>query len=101
MLSQPRLDEAEQLREREVLHAEFIAWSQDPTAQRQVALHEGLSTAHPLRGFHAGNRDSLAVQQAEFPMALQDFYLTFSQSCQLTLSKIGRESRREGVGQEV
>src|SRR3546814_19252064 len=95
MLSQPRLDEADQLREREVLHAEFTAWSQDPTAQRQVALHEGLSTAHPLRGFHAGNRDSLADQQAEFQMALHDFYRRFYHSGQMTRS----EGRR--VGKEV
>ncbi|MBC3347828.1 pyrroloquinoline quinone biosynthesis protein PqqF [Pseudomonas sp. SWRI196] len=92
MLSHPRLDEADQLREREVLHAEFIAWSQDPTAQRQVALHEGLSAAHPLRGFHAGNRDSLAVQQAEFQRALQDFYRRFYQSGQMTLSLAGPQS---------
>lgn len=92
MLSHPRLDETVQLREREVLHAEFIAWSQDPTAQRQVALHEGLSAAHPLRGFHAGNRDSLAVQRAEFQMALQDFYRRFYQSGQMTLSLAGPQS---------
>ncbi|MBT2297076.1 pyrroloquinoline quinone biosynthesis protein PqqF [Pseudomonas fluorescens] len=92
MLSHPRLDEADQLREREVLHAEFIAWSQDPTAQRQVALHEGLCAAHPLRGFHAGNRDSLAVQQAEFQRALQDFYRRFYRSGQMTLSLAGPQS---------
>jgi secreted Zn-dependent insulinase-like peptidase len=32
MLAQPRMNPDDQLREREVLDAEFVAWSQDPTA---------------------------------------------------------------------
>ncbi|MGN8344992.1 pyrroloquinoline quinone biosynthesis protein PqqF [Pseudomonas sp. SMV71] len=92
MLIHPRLDEAEQLREREVLHAEFIAWSQDAAAQRQIALHDGLAAIHPLRGFHAGNRDSLAVEQPEFQAALGDFYRRFYQSGQMTLSLAGPQS---------
>ncbi|SSB98203.1 coenzyme PQQ biosynthesis probable peptidase PqqF [Pseudomonas sp. 43mfcvi1.1] len=92
MLAQPRLDEADQLREREVLHAEFIAWSQDTAAQRQLALHDGVSATHPLRGFHAGNRDSLAVAQAEFQTALHDFYRSFYRSGQMTLSLAGPQS---------
>jgi len=92
MLAHPRLDKSDQLREREVLHAEFVAWSQDAAAQRQVALYDGLSAAHPLRGFHAGNRDSLAVQQAEFQAALKDFYLRFYQNGQMTLSLAGPQS---------
>ncbi|MCE0462290.1 pyrroloquinoline quinone biosynthesis protein PqqF [Pseudomonas uvaldensis] len=92
MLAHPRLDEADQLREREVLQAEFVAWSQDVTAQRQVALYNGLSASHPLRGFHAGNRDSLAVQQPEFQTALRDFYRQFYQSGQMTLSLAGPQS---------
>lgn len=92
MLAHPRLDEADQVREREVLHAEFIAWSQDAAAQRQLALHDGLSATHPLRGFHAGNRDSLAVTQTEFQSALHDFYRCFYQSGQMTLSLVGPQS---------
>ena len=92
MLAQPRLDEADQLREREVLHAEFIAWSQDAAAQRQLALYDGVSASHPLRGFHAGNRDSLAVTQNEFQTALHDFYRRFYQSGQMTLSLAGPQS---------
>ncbi|WP_413792946.1 MULTISPECIES: pyrroloquinoline quinone biosynthesis protein PqqF [unclassified Pseudomonas] len=92
MLTHPRLDEADQLREREVLHAEFIAWSQDAAAQRQLALHDGLSATHPLRGFHAGNRDSLAVAQTEFQNALHDFYRRFYRSGQMTLSLAGPQS---------
>ncbi|WLH12288.1 pyrroloquinoline quinone biosynthesis protein PqqF [Pseudomonas hefeiensis] len=92
MLAQPRLDEADQLREREVLHAEFIAWSQDAAAQRQLALYDGVSASHPLRGFHAGNRDSLAVEHAEFQTALHDFYRRFYQSGQMVLSLAGPQS---------
>ncbi|MCJ8206002.1 pyrroloquinoline quinone biosynthesis protein PqqF [Pseudomonas sp. RGM2987] len=92
MLAHPRLDESEQLREREVLHAEFTAWSQDAAAQRQLALCDGLSAAHPLRGFHAGNRQSLAVEQPEFQAALRDFYRRFYQSGQMTLSLAGPQS---------
>jgi len=89
MLAHPRLDEADQMREREVLHAEFIAWSQDATAQRQVALYEGLSEEHPLRGFHAGNRDSLAVPEPGFQLALHDFFQRFYHSGQMSLSLAG------------
>ncbi|MDT8908667.1 pyrroloquinoline quinone biosynthesis protein PqqF [Pseudomonas prosekii] len=92
MLADPRLAETDQLREREVLHAEFVAWSQDAAAQRQVALLEGLSAAHPLRGFHAGNRDSLGVSRPEFQKALRDFYRTFYQRGQMTLSLTGPQS---------
>lgn len=39
MLARPRMNLDDQRREREVLQAEFIAWSQDPTAQQQFALY--------------------------------------------------------------
>ncbi len=67
-------------------------WSQDAAAQRQLALHDGLSAPHPLRGFHAGNRDSLAVTRAEFQSALHDFYRRFYQSGQMILSLAGPQS---------
>ncbi|MFJ2365762.1 pyrroloquinoline quinone biosynthesis protein PqqF [Pseudomonas sp. NPDC087697] len=92
MLAHPRLNPDDQLREREVLEAEFIAWSQDVEAQRQVALFNGLSSNHPLRGFHAGNRDSLVVQQPEFQQALNAFYQRFYQTGQITLSLAGPQS---------
>ena len=92
MLAHPRLNPDDQLREREVLEAEFIAWSQDAEAQRHVALFNGLSPDHPLRGFHAGNRDSLSVQQPEFQQALSAFYQRFFQTGQMTLSLAGPQS---------
>ncbi|MBD9612171.1 pyrroloquinoline quinone biosynthesis protein PqqF [Pseudomonas sp. PDM02] len=95
MLAHPRMNLDDQLREREVLHAEFVAWSQDPTAQQQLALFDGLSPTHPLRGFHAGNRDSLPVQQPEFQQALRDFHQRFYQTGQMTLSLVGPQSIEE------
>ncbi|NVZ72259.1 pyrroloquinoline quinone biosynthesis protein PqqF [Pseudomonas costantinii] len=95
MLTHPRLTVEDQLREREVLHAEFVAWSQDVTAQQQVALLEGLAADHPLRGFHAGNRDSLPVEREAFQQALRDFHLQFYQSGQMTLSLAGPQPLEE------
>ena len=95
MLAHPRLTLDDQLREREVLHAEFIAWSQDANAQQQVALLQGLAADHPLRGFHAGNRDSLPVESEAFQQALREFHGHFYQSGQMTLSLAGPQSLEE------
>lgn len=89
MLAHPRMSQEDQLREREVLHAEFIAWSRDATAQRQFALFDGLSAEHPLRAFHAGNRYSLNVPRPAFQQALQDFYQAHYHSGQMSLSLAG------------
>lgn len=89
MLTAPRLALEDQLREREVLHAEFVAWSQDAKAQQQVALLQGLAADHPLRGFHAGNRDTLPVEREAFQQALREFHTQFYQSGQMTLSLAG------------
>jgi len=95
MLAHPRLVLEDQLREREVLHAEFVAWSQDAKAQQQVALLEGLAAAHPLRAFHAGNRDSLPVESEAFQQALRGFYERFYQREQMTLSLAGPQPLEE------
>ena len=89
MLAHPRLALNDQLREREVLHAECVAWSQDAKAQQQVALLEGLAADHPLRGFHAGNRDSLPVEREAFQQALREFHQQFYQSGQMSLRLAG------------
>ncbi|RKS19821.1 pyrroloquinoline quinone synthesis related protease (pqqF) [Pseudomonas sp. WPR_5_2] len=95
MLAHPRMNPDDQQREREVLQAEFVAWSQDETAQQQFSLLGGLSKTHPLRGFHAGNRDSLPVSQPDFQQALQDFHQRFYQAGQMTLSLVGPQSPEE------
>ncbi|MBV4461652.1 pyrroloquinoline quinone biosynthesis protein PqqF [Pseudomonas sp. COR58] len=92
MLAHPRMYPDEQLREREVLHAEFVAWSQDAAAQQQHALYAGLAADHPLRGFHAGNRDSLPVPQEEFQQALKGFHQRCYRTGQMTLSLVGPQS---------
>ncbi|MEB0079380.1 pyrroloquinoline quinone biosynthesis protein PqqF [Pseudomonas sp. CCI3.2] len=92
MLSHPRLALADQRREREVLHAEFIAWSQDTEARYQTTLLQPLSARHPLRAFHAGNRYSLPVPRQAFQQALQDFYRHFYHSGQMILSLTGPQS---------
>jgi coenzyme PQQ biosynthesis probable peptidase PqqF len=95
MLAQPRMNPDDQLREREVLQAEFIAWSQDPAAQQQFALYEGLPAEHPLRGFHAGNRDSLQIEQPVFQQALKDFHQQFYRTGKMTLSLVGPQGLEE------
>ncbi|BAQ83487.1 pyrroloquinoline quinone biosynthesis protein PqqF [Pseudomonas sp. St29] len=95
MLAHPRLDLDDQRREREVLHAEFIAWSRDQAAQRQFALFDGLSGAHPLRAFHAGNRYSLNLASRGFQQALQQFHQKFYQAGQMTLSLVGPQPLEE------
>ncbi|WP_367254914.1 pyrroloquinoline quinone biosynthesis protein PqqF [Pseudomonas sp. stari2] len=95
MLARPRMNPDDQLREREVLQAEFVAWSKDAAAQQKEALFEGLSAAHPLRGFHAGNRDSLPVEQADFQQALKDFHQQFYRTGQMILSLVGPQNIEE------
>ena len=95
MLTHPRLAIDDQLRERDVLHAEFVAWSEDANAQQKVALLEGLAADHPLRGFHAGNRDSLPVERESFQQALREFHQRFYQSGQMTLSLAGPQSQED------
>ncbi|RON76862.1 pyrroloquinoline quinone biosynthesis protein PqqF [Pseudomonas fluorescens] len=95
MLAKPRMNPDDQLREREVLQAEYVAWSQDPAAQQQFALYEGLPAEHPLRGFHAGNRDSLKVEMPAFQQALKDFHQQFYRTGQMNLSLVGPQSLEE------
>ncbi|WP_295466125.1 pyrroloquinoline quinone biosynthesis protein PqqF [uncultured Pseudomonas sp.] len=73
MLAAPLLAADAQRREREVLHAEFIAWSRSADTRRDLALAMGLPATHPAAGFHAGNRYSLPLQSPTFQAALRDF----------------------------
>ncbi|PYD89218.1 pyrroloquinoline quinone biosynthesis protein PqqF [Pseudomonas syringae pv. pisi] len=89
MLAKPRMDIADQLREREVLHAEFIAWLGDSASRDQARLLTAINPEHPLRGFHAGNRYSLSVPNPAFQQALHDFYRGFYQAGKMTLCLTG------------
>jgi coenzyme PQQ biosynthesis probable peptidase PqqF len=95
MLAHPRMTIPDQLREREVLHAEFIAWSRDDASRDLLKRLQPLSAVHPLRWFHAGNRFSLPVPRQAFQDALQDFYRRFYQAGQMTLSLAGPQSLDE------
>ncbi|UQY36467.1 pyrroloquinoline quinone biosynthesis protein PqqF [Pseudomonas fulva] len=95
MLAEPQLDLQRQRRERDVIHAEFIAWSRDHQAQRHFALLQAVSPRHPLSGFHAGNRYSLPLQAATFQQALQAYHQRFYQAGQITLSLAGPQSLAE------
>lgn len=92
MLAEPDLSIERQRREREVIHAEFIAWSRNPQAQRQFALLQSAAPAHPLGGFHAGNRYTLAIQAPAFQLALRDFHRCSYHGGQMVLSLCGPQS---------
>lgn len=89
MLAEPDLSIERQHREREVIHAEFIAWSRNPQAQQAFALLQSVAGDHPLVGFHAGNRYSLALGNIAFQQALTGFHQRFYQGGQITLSLCG------------
>ncbi|NIE76673.1 pyrroloquinoline quinone biosynthesis protein PqqF [Pantoea sp. Ap-967] len=89
MLAEPDLGIERQAREREVIHAEFIAWSRNAQAQQQFALLQAVAGDHPLVGFHAGNRYSLAIRNTGFQHALNGFHQRFYRSGQITLSLCG------------
>lgn len=92
MLAEPDLSIERQRREREVIHAEFIAWSRNLQAQRQFALLQRVAPGHPLRGFHAGNRYTLAIQAPAFQLALRQFHQRYYQGGQMALSLCGPQS---------
>lgn len=62
-----------QQREREVLHAEFLARSADAMTQRDAALGVMASAGSPLARFFAGNRGTLPVEDSRFQQALSDY----------------------------
>ncbi|WP_343582599.1 pyrroloquinoline quinone biosynthesis protein PqqF [Pseudomonas sp.] len=95
MLAEPDLGIERQRREREVIHAEFIAWSRNPQAQQQFALLQSAAPGHPLSAFHAGNRHTLALQDPAFQQALHGFHQRFYQGGQVTLSLCGPQSLDE------
>lgn len=92
MLARPVFDQQCQLREREVIHAEFIAWSRNPQAQAHFALLQRVCAQHPLSGFQAGNRYSLPVPSPDFQTALQGYHQRYYQAGQMSLSLSGPQS---------
>ncbi len=92
MLFHPRFDAASQHREREILHSEFQLWQRDTEVRCTEALAKALPAKHPLLEFHAGNRDSLPIEQPEFQQALKDFHQTFYRAGQMRLVLTGPQS---------
>jgi len=92
MLACPLLDPAAQLREREVLHAEYRARAQDAETLCDAALGSAFDLAHPFSAFHAGNRDTLRVEDALFQQALHDYHQRFYHSGQTELLLAGPQS---------
>lgn len=92
MLAEPDLSLVRQVSEREVIHAEFIAWSRNREAQDQLTLLQRLAAGHPLRAFHAGNRYSLNLHNPQFQRELRGFHQRFYQGGQMVLSLCGPQS---------
>lgn len=89
MLAAPLLDSAAQSREREVLQAEYQARAQDSETLCDAALGTALGTAHPFAGFHAGNRETLPVEQPAFQTALRGYHQDFYHAAQMELLLAG------------
>lgn len=95
MLAEPDLALSRQRDEREVIHAEFIAWARSRQAQEQYALLQSVAAHHPLRAFHAGNRYTLALRDPAFQEALVGFHQRFYQGGQMVLALSGPQSLDE------
>ncbi|RJG08670.1 pyrroloquinoline quinone biosynthesis protein PqqF [Pseudomonas cavernicola] len=95
MLVRPVVEPAAQLREREVLQAEFVARGRDRDTLCDAALGQAVASGHPFTAFHAGNRDTLAVEQPLFQQALQDFHRRFYHAGQISLVLVGPQSLAE------
>jgi coenzyme PQQ biosynthesis probable peptidase PqqF len=91
MLTHPLLDPDAQLREREVLNAEFHARAQDAETLCDAALGQAIEE-HPFSGFHAGNRDTLPVEQPAFQQALIGYHRCFYQAGQVELLLAGPQA---------
>lgn len=98
MLSKPLLAQSAQLREREVVHAEFLARAQDADTLVATALGQALPAAHRFAAFQAGNRQTLAVEDTAFQQALHSFHRRFYQAAQLSLVLVGPQSVEELFG---
>ncbi|MDH1444348.1 pyrroloquinoline quinone biosynthesis protein PqqF [Pseudomonas sp. GD03721] len=89
MLGQPLLAIDAQLREREVLHAEYQARSQDADSRIDHALGQALAAGHRCGAFLAGDRSTLAVESAEFQQALRDYHQRHYQARHMSLTLVG------------
>ncbi|MFV3091381.1 pyrroloquinoline quinone biosynthesis protein PqqF [Pseudomonas sp. GW6] len=89
MLGQPLLELDAQVREREVLHAEYQARSQDADSRINHALGQALAAGHRCGAFLAGDRSTLVVESAEFQRALRDHHQRHYQARHMHLTLVG------------
>ncbi len=89
MLGQPLLAIDAQLSEREVLHAEYQARSQDVDSRIDHALGQALAVGHRCGAFLAGDRSTLLVESAEFQRALRDHHQRHYQARHMSLTLVG------------
>lgn len=92
MLAYPLLDPEAQVREREVLHAEFLARAKDRETLSDAALARAIDSTHPASGFHAGNRETLPVDDPDFQQALHGYHQRFYRTGQMELLLAGPQS---------
>lgn len=95
MLARPLLDEDAQHREREVLHAEYQARSQDADSRIEHALGQALAVGHRCADFLAGERGSLPVEQGAFQQALHRYHRQHYQARTLCLVLVGPQPADE------
>ncbi|WP_296270300.1 pyrroloquinoline quinone biosynthesis protein PqqF [Pseudomonas sp. UBA6323] len=89
MLCQPLLDIDAQLREREVLHAEYQARSQDANCRIDHALGQALAVGHRCSDFLAGDRSTLVVESEAFQQALRAYQQRHYQARHMCLTLVG------------
>ncbi|MDH4566882.1 pyrroloquinoline quinone biosynthesis protein PqqF [Pseudomonas sp. BN414] len=94
MIAAPALTLPSQEREREVLHAEFLAWSR-ADGRSALPLAASLPRTHPSARFHAGNRYSLPIRQPAFQAALHEHHRHFYRAGQKTLVLAGPQPLHE------
>ncbi len=92
MLCQPLLDIDAQLREREVLHAEYQARSQDADSRINHALGQALAAGHRCAEFLAGDRSTLVVESATFQHALRAHHQGHYQAGHMCLTLVGPQA---------
>jgi coenzyme PQQ biosynthesis probable peptidase PqqF len=89
MLSRPLLEIDAQVREREVLHAEYQARSQDADSRIDHALGQALAAGHRCSEFLAGDRSTLVVESAAFQRALHNYHQRHYQARHMCLTLVG------------
>lgn len=95
LLARPLFEMQAQRREREVLHAEYQARSQDADSRIEHALGQALAAGHRCADFLAGERDSLPVEQGAFQQALWRYHREHYQACNMSLVLVGPQPVEE------